>query len=413
MLRTLNVGIDVSRGHHDVCLLDETGQKVGKSFTIRNNRTGVAGLVERVADLAPEYEQVQLGMEATGIYWYHLYRTLARSLESCTLVVFNPRLIDGFRNAYNAMDKTDPQDSELIAERLRFGRLPEHPPDLRYFALQRLTRYRFQLVQTLVRTKTQALTLLFLAKSEYDQLEPFSDPFGATSVAVLDEFGTLDELAAIPLEELTSFIDKRGRHSFEDPSEPARKLKQVASESFELEPDVIEPVQFALSSSLAHVRFLMEQLRALDRRIAKEVERFPNTLLTVPGIGPVYASGLIAEIGDINRFADHDKLAKYAGLWWPRRQSGEFEASDRSLSKAGNAYLRYYLCEAANSLRVHNEEYRSFYERKYKETIRHPHKRATVLTARKLVRLVYALLRTNQMYQGPGALSPHKPSRRL
>jgi len=61
----------------------------------------------------------------------------------------------------------------------------------------------------------------------------------------------------------------------------------------------------------------------------------------VRGIGPVYAAGLVAEIGDIARFKDNDALAKYAGLWWPRNQSGTFEAADRSLSKAGNAYLRY------------------------------------------------------------------------
>jgi hypothetical protein len=311
------------------------------------------------------------------------------------------------------MDKTDPDDALLIAERLRFGRLPAgSPPDPRYFPLQRLTRYRFHLVQTLVRAKAHALTLLFLAASEYDRLEPFADPFGATSLAVLTEFQGLDELAALPLEDLVAFIDTQGRHRFEDPGQPARVLRQVAADSFRLDEEAVEPIHFALTHALAHIRFLGQQLKPLDRRIAQELARFPNTLLSVPGIGPVYAAGLVAEIGDIARFPNDDALAKYAGLWWPRRQSGEFEAADRPLSKAGNAYLRYYLCEAANSLRVHNEEYRRFYERKYKETPRHPHKRATVLTARKLVRLVHALLRTNQLYAQPTALSPQKPPRR-
>jgi transposase len=259
--------------------------------------------------------------------------------------------------------------------------------------------------------KAHALTLLFLAASEYDRLEPFSDPFGATSVAVLTEFGGLDELAAVPLEELTAFIDEQGRRRFADPAAPARLLKQVAADSYRLDEEAAEPVRFVLADALAHVRFLAQRLKPLDRRIERELARFPNTLLSVPGLGPVYAAGLVAEVGDVARFADDAALAKYAGLWWPRRQSGDFEAADRSLSKAGNAYLRYYLCEAANSLRVHNEAYRRFYDRKYKETPRHPHKRATVLTARKLVRLVHALLRTNQLYAGPGALSPTKPPR--
>lgn len=417
MLNTLHVGIDVSHHRHDVCLLDGMGTLVGKPFAVPNNRPGATELIGRVAAVASGYERVLLGLEATGIYWWHLAQALARAPAlapyQVRLVVFNPRLIQGFRDAYTAMDKTDPDDAFLIAERLRFGRLPQSPPpDPRYFPLQRLTRYRFHLVRTLVRAKAHALTLLFLAASEYARLEPFADPFGATSLAVLTEFKTLDELAALPLEDLVAFIDEQGRRRCADPSEPARLLRQVAADSFRLDDEAVEPVHFALTHALAHIRFIGQQLKPLDRRIARELERFPNPLLSVPGIGPVYAAGLVAEIGDIARFPDDDALAKYAGLWWPRRQSGEFEAADRSLSKAGNAYLRYYFCEAANSLRVHNEAYRQFYERKYRETPKHPHKRATVLTARKLVRLVHALLRTNQLYAGPGALSPHKPPRR-
>jgi transposase len=417
MLNTLHVGIDVSQQRHDVCLLDGTGAPVGKPFAVRNNHPGATELIGRVAAAAPGYAPVLLGLEATGIYWWHLAQALVRAPALAPyqprLVVFNPRVIQGFRDAYPAMDKTDPDDAFVIAGRLRFGHLPAAPPpDSRSFPLQRLTRYRFHAVQTLVRAKTQALTLLFLAASEYARLAPFSDLFGTTSLAVLTEFKTLDELAALPLDELVAFVDERGRRRFVDPSAPARVLKQVAAESFRLDDDAVAPVHFALTSALAHIRFLTQQLKPLDRRIAQELARFPNTLLSVPGIGPVYAAGLVAEIGDSARFPDDDALAKYAGLWWPRRQSGAFEAADRSLSKAGNAYLRYYLCEAANSLRVHNEEYRRFYDRKYRETSKHPHKRATVLTARKLVRLVCALLRTNQLYASPRALSPQKPPRR-
>lgn len=67
--------------------------------------------------------------------------------------------------------------------------------------------------------------------------------------------------------------------------------------------------------------------------------------------------------------------------------------------KAANTYLRYYLIEAANSLRTHNNEYKAYYKRKYKEVKKHQHKRALVLTARKLVRLVYALLSKQQLYR--------------
>ena len=64
------------------------------------------------------------------------------------------------------------------------------------------------------------------------------------------------------------------------------------------------------------------------------------------------------------------------------------------MTKTGNKYLRYYLVEASNSLRVHNEEYKKYYESQ-----KHKHKRALVLTAHKFVRLVFALLSKGEIYQ--------------
>ena len=106
----------------------------------------------------------------------------------------------------------------------------------------------------------------------------------------------------------------------------------------------------------------------------------------------MYAAGLIAEIGDIKRFKDHHALAKYAGLVWNQNQSGEYE-SEKPRMRTGNKYLRYYLIQAADKVRKYDSEYKAFYMKKYQEVPKHKHKRALVLTARKLVRLVYSLLR--------------------
>ena len=70
------------------------------------------------------------------------------------------------------------------------------------------------------------------------------------------------------------------------------------------------------------------------------------------------------------------------------------------MTKAGNRYLRYYLGEAANSVRRHIPEYREYYAKKYSEVPKHQHKRALALTSRKFVRLVYGLLAKNQLYTG-------------
>jgi transposase len=68
------------------------------------------------------------------------------------------------------------------------------------------------------------------------------------------------------------------------------------------------------------------------------------------------------------------------------------------MTKTGNHYLRYYLVEAAGSVMRNEPVYREYYLKKYHEVPKHQHKRALVLTARKLVRMVDVLLRNHQLY---------------
>jgi Transposase IS116/IS110/IS902 family. len=134
------------------------------------------------------------------------------------------------------------------------------------------------------------------------------------------------------------------------------------------------------------------------------MERISNPLLSVQGLGPVITAGISAEIADIHRFPGDPQLAKFVGLVWRKHASGQFVAEETRLAKSGNVYLRYYLIEGANLMRQHNLEYQAYYRRKYDEVPKHQHKRALVLTARKLVRLVFALLTKNQTYVRPQAV---------
>src|SRR4029450_8365740 len=95
------------------------------------------------------------------------------------------------------------------------------------------------------------------------------------------------------------------------------------------------------------------------------------------------------------------EVAKFAGFKWRKSKSADRRSEETPLTRRGNAYLRYYLCEAANSVRRHDASYAAYYDKKYNEVPKHKHKRAVTLRARKLVRLIVRLLMTNQPYQ-PG-----------
>jgi hypothetical protein len=285
---------------------------------------------------------------------------------------------------------------------LRFGRQLPSPfqLDARYAPLQRLTRFRCHLAQNLAREKSYFLSFLFLTFSAYGQIAPFGDRFGATSRAVLDEFST-EDLAQQSVEELAAYLQAKGPGRFGDPSALAATLQPAARDSYRLDKVLQEPLRLVLGTTLATIRSLQSQLKTLDKTIAQELAALPQTLASVPGLGPVWTAGLIAELGDITRFDDEAAIAQFAGLTWETHQSGQFQAEDTELTKRGNSYLRYYLVEAANSVRTHCPEYAQYYAAKYAETPKHAHQRALVLTARKLVPLIDVMLREGKRYLAP------------
>ncbi len=163
-----------------------------------------------------------------------------------------------------------------------------------------------------------------------------------------------------------------------------------------------EPLNVVIASSFNVIKATQDEVKSIDKAIEKNIRGLNTTeyqsLASIPGIDPVLASGILAEIGTITSFRSNDALAKYAGLTWRVNQSGNYSSDDTKMTKTGNRYLRYYLIEAANSVKKHVPEYKEYYYKKYGEVTCHQHKRALALTARKLVRLIFSLLTRNQIY---------------
>lgn len=400
----LFVGIDVSLRKNNVRCINSNGDTVRK-FNVPNTLSGAQALVDHVAQAADlnSSQEVVLGLEATSNYGYHLASFFKSSDKmapfSPQIHVLNARVVHQFKKSYNDLPKNDDVDAWVIADKLRFGRLPQEVfMDERFLALQRLTRSRFHLAMMISREKTYFLNNLFLKFSSLRQEKIFSDQFGATAIAVVQEFLSPDELAAMSLEKLVSFLEEKSKNRLVDSEGVAKALQKAARSSYRLSKSLADPVNASLATSISVIKAMQSELKKLDKLIAKHLEALPQTLNSIKGIGPVYAAGILAEVGDIKRFKNHKSLAKFAGLVWNEQQSGEWKAEDIRRVRSGNKYLRYYLVEAANLIRLHDQEYGCFYRVKYDEAHTHKHKRALVLTARKLVRLVYALLRTNQLY---------------
>ena len=400
----LFVGIDVgSRGN--VAYIMRPDGELFSTFAMGNTLGGYRDVSKRIVAAMDKLglDVVQIGMEATSIYGDGLVHAIREDGSlgrfQRKIHVLNPKQVSKFKESYNDLPKTDWVDAFVIADALRFGRIKNevYCDDYRYEALKTLTRARFYAVQNLAREKQRFGNLLFKKCSGLAQSSDVNNTASST-FALMEHFESVDDLANAELEDISAFLHSASRGRFANPDETAKIIQAAAKGSYRLPKTVNDSVNQAMSVSIAGIRALQSQIKDLEAAIQKQFEIIPNTIISVPGIGKVYSAGIIAEIGDIHRFQSQASVAKYAGLVWNKHQSGIFDAEDTRLIKSGNRFLRYYLLEAANSVRGCDSEFQRYYNLKYKEVRHHQHKRALALTARKLVRLLFRLMKDNRLY---------------
>jgi transposase len=402
---TIFIGIDVSQATNTVHAMDSSGGKLWRR-TYENSMSGSNELVGHLLETRDTHHAAffSIGLEATGCYG-DLISMFLRETDRIPAVqksvrVLNPKQVSRFKKSYSELPKTDDVDAFVIADSLRFGRIGQKGTVMedKYLALQKLTRSRYRVAKDLGREKNRYLQTLFLKFSVMAQDSAFSNNFGETAMDLVNEFESVDQIAYTPLEELAEFLNRHGKSHFVDSDALAKEIQKAAKSSYRLPKAVQDSVNQVLAMQTQTIRFYTHQLKDYDELIEAQMSGIPNTLVSVKGIGPVYSAGILAEIGDVTRFKDQAALANYAGLSWSRHQSGKFEAEQTHMIHSGNRYLRYYLVEAANHVRKHDPELQRFYTRKFNETPKSKGKRALVLTARKFVRVVYALLRDNRIY---------------
>ncbi|HZJ99730.1 MAG TPA: IS110 family transposase [Tissierellaceae bacterium] len=411
-LKTLFVGIDVSSKTNVLCALDFSGNKL-LNLEASNNQPGAESILDSILSClrSNSLEYAVIALESTSFYSTHIANFLSSNelLLAYKPLVYclNPKTVANYRKSFVDMDKTDPLDAYIIADFARCGRITSQAwRGAQFLALQRLTRHRLHLIGCVTREKTYMVSNIYLKFSELAVLDrpnrPFSDTYGVTSAAILTDFLSLDDITYSSIEDLVAFVNEKGKNRFSNPVKTVELLQKAARDSYRLDEVLYEPLNVSIASSFNVIKALENEVKVIDKAIEKTIKGVNTTefqsLVSIPGIGSVLASGILSEIGTITSFNSHNALAKYAGLTWRVNQSGDFQADETKMTKTGNKYLRYYLIEAANSVRNNIPEYKEYYLKKFGEVTTHNHKRALALTSRKLVRLIFGLLTKNQIY---------------
>jgi transposase len=419
------LSVDFSLDSLDISLLGPAGEVLIPHHRYTNNWIGFDALRDDLIHHLHACGDVLLTAvgESTGNFWWHAFYHLAThpDLQALDprLVLLNPAHVKAFRKALPEADKTDDYDPSLIGAYYRtHGADHEYVFDERYLPLRFLTRAYHRVAHTLAAEKAFCLSVIYLTTSDYQRRITLQDHFGATSLHILTEYPNLMAIADLPVLDLAAELNVPAHGKLQDPAALVRALHHIAHSSYPL-PDTLRPTLHQVQHmTLDHIRFLEGQKAAYKALIEAALAELPEADLALAhkGLGPILVAGCLSEIQDTRRFVTGEKydrkrkawrprtyrdgqagVAKMAGLWWPKNSSGRFEGRDRRLARERNPHLRYWFVQAAYALKRHQPEYRDYYALKFRETSKNPHKRALILTARKAVRLVFALLHKGQM----------------
>lgn len=157
----------------------------------------------------------------------------------------------------------------------------------------------------------------------------------------------------------------------------------------------------ALTELVVQLRRLDEAIDRLDKTIAKSAQAdvTARRLMTIPGVGPITASAIVAAVPDVSGFSGPREFAAFLGLTPRQRSSGGKERLGR-ISKMGNRYLRKLLVVGAHAVLFHRKAHDDALRMWAKKLIdKKPFKLVAVALANKLARVVFAILKAETSYR--------------
>ena len=320
------VGIDLHKLDLVIAVEDEQGP-VGKPRRLLcENESAIIELFDKLRPFAAV-------IEASASY-----RWLYELLEPMGQVVLAHPL--RLRAIVTSRAKTDKLDAAMLARLLRVGEIPmAYIPPKRYQELRELTRARARLSQAATAAKCQLHALLCRANVH----APFRVPFG-----------------------------KRGR----------RWLASL---------DLGVAGNLTRDELLLRLEHYEREAGKLDAGLAELATQFPEVeaLTDLYGVGLYSGLLIVAELGEVQRFASDRQVGSYAGLTARVHQSGGHDYHGH-ITRQGSTWLRWVLVQAAMKVIRADDKLRNFYTRVRKRSSKHI---ARVAVARKLAGICWVRLR--------------------
>lgn len=352
------IGIDIGKRQH-VAAVCHAGKLEAERRILRfgADRSGFRDLE---AWLAQQGEVSQVVMESSGHYWMPLAGELHRA--GVPVAIVNPLEAKYFAKSRLQRTKSDPADARTLAA-LGMRDRPQTRVPLAGAELREAARFAMTLVTEQAKVCQRIVRLVDLGFPELGQA--YDDPTCTSALAVLRAAPTAAQAAR---KRVATIADaNRGPGQRAVGLAKAERIQALAKETV-APPELEAQVGFEMRLLIAQHDFLEQQTAEAEARVAELLDgELARRLRTIPGVGPAIVATLIAEIGDIHRFDDFDKLVAYVGVHPAERSSGRTGADPETswhMAKTGNAYLRAALYRMAVVGIQHNPVIKAHYARK-------------------------------------------------
>lgn len=392
--KTLIVTVDVGKTMNMGYLRCPDGTEI-EPFEFSNNRRGFNTFWTHICNTMKTFDlqDVVVGFESTGSYGEPLMHFL-RARKQVRLVQVNPMHTKRLKELQgNSPNKTDQKDPKVIADIIELGHaLTLVVPEGAAAELRRLTHARERSIQRRTALLNQLQELVFVIFPEF--LQVMKNVKTKSAMYLLKHFPAPTDILECGFEPLTGLLRKISRGKLG--AERARSLYEASRDSVgisEGQESIVREIREILVNIGTSDRFISELEEAMSRHL-KEIPA-SKFILSLKGIGEVTAAGLIGEVGDFSKFHTISELTKLAGLDLFEISSGKHKGN-RRISKRGRPLMRKLLYFAAlNTVRkggVMHDRYQAYLERGMVKT------KALVAIARKLLGIVFALVRNHSEY---------------
>lgn len=393
----LFVGVDTHKNQHTAVVINCFHKSLGYAQTI-NAPDSFDKFIAKLNSLSHNDETLVFGLEDTQGLGYSLAQWLVE--KGYTVKEVNPTITKREREHSPNPDKSDLVDAEAIANALfsNWDKLPTIEKDATYKAIRQLNNHRKSLVKRQTQLKNRLHNLLHQQYPHYEKF--FSDPFGKTAMAFWESFPHPAELKHYGEKRLNKFLKKQAKNISNDKANTILSFVNKDSKR-----DIsTKTINSLIPMLISQLRLIMEHIEQIDQELKEAVEKCDYKLTTMPGISYTLAAEFIANIRNINRFNSSAKLARYAGLAPAEYSSGK--THKQSFKKYGNRDLNHAFYTLAlqqigsfRNGRVKNPVAYNYYQKKLAEG--KPRKVALTCLQRRLVDIIYAMMRDKSAYKLP------------